>query len=91
MVFYDGAALESQVGLEVLGDLADEALLWNRKSVLKSWAIWRTRRCSGSQVGLEVLGDLAYEALEWQLLDEELGRLLVSSDLTESDGSWAIS
>ena len=44
-----------------------------------------------SQVRLEVLGDLSDESLERQLPDEELGRLLVPSDLTESDGSWSVS
>lgn len=33
------------------------------------------------------LGDLANEALEGELADEELRRLLVAADLTESDGS----
>ena len=44
-----------------------------------------------SQVGLEVLGDLTDETLEWELSDQELGGLLVSSDLTKSDGSWSVS
>ena len=33
------------------------------------------------EVGLEVLGDLSHQALEGQLADEELGGLLVPSDL----------
>ncbi len=37
-----------------------------------------------AQVGLEVLGDLADQALEGQLPDEQLGGLLVATDLTES-------
>ena len=40
-----------------------------------------------AEVGLEVLGDLAHETLEGELADQELGRLLVATDLTESDGS----
>lgn len=36
-----------------------------------------------AEIGLEVLGDLADEALEGQLADQELGRLLVTTDLTE--------
>ena len=40
-----------------------------------------------AEVGLEVLGDLTDETLERQLADEELGRLLVATDLTESDGT----
>ena len=43
-----------------------------------------------AQVSLEVLGDLTDQALEGQLADEELSGLLVSSDLTESDGSWPV-
>jgi len=44
-----------------------------------------------TQVGLELLSDLTDETLEWELADEELGRLLVTTDLTESDGSWLVS
>jgi hypothetical protein len=40
-----------------------------------------------AQVRLEVLGNLADETLEGQLSDEELGRLLVATDLAESDGT----
>lgn len=40
-----------------------------------------------AEIGLEVLGDLTDKALEGQLADEELGRLLVATDLTESDGT----
>ena len=43
------------------------------------------------EVSLEVLGDLSHQTLEGQLADEELSGLLVSSDLTESDGSWSVS
>ena len=44
-----------------------------------------------SELGLEFLRDLADEALEGELADEELSALLVSADLAEGDGSWAIS
>ena len=37
------------------------------------------------QVSLEVLSDLPDEPLEGQLADEQLGRLLVTPDLTQSD------
>ena len=37
------------------------------------------------------LGDLADESLEGELADEKLGRLLVSTDLTESDGTRSVS
>ena len=40
-----------------------------------------------AEVRLEVLGNLADETLEGELSDEELGRLLVATDLTESDGT----
>jgi len=43
-----------------------------------------------AQVGLEVLCDFADETLEGELADQELGRLLVATDLTESDGSWLV-
>jgi histone H3 len=43
-----------------------------------------------AEVGLEVLGDLTDEALEGELADEELGRLLVATDLTERDGTRAV-
>ena len=44
-----------------------------------------------SKVGLEVLGDLSDKSLEWKLSDQKLGRLLVSSDLSKSDGTWTVS
>ena len=43
-----------------------------------------------AQVRLEVLRDLAHEALERELADQQLGGLLVTPDLTESDGSRAV-
>jgi hypothetical protein len=42
------------------------------------------------QVRLEVLGDLTDETLEGKLTDEEVGGLLVTTDLTKSDGSRAV-
>jgi len=48
-------------------------------------------RALESQVSLEVLGNFSHQTLEGQLADEELSGLLVSSDLTESDGSWPVS
>ena len=44
-----------------------------------------------SQVGLEILSDFTYQPLEGKLSDEQFDRLLVSSDLTESDSSWPVS
>lgn len=39
------------------------------------------------EISFEILSDFSHETLEGQLPDKELSRLLVSSDLTESDGS----
>jgi len=43
-----------------------------------------------SKIGLEILSDLANKALERELSDEKLGRLLVSSNLTKSDGTGLV-
>jgi hypothetical protein len=43
-----------------------------------------------SEIGLEVLSDFTNKTLEWQLADQKLSGLLVTTDLTESDGSWLI-
>jgi len=43
------------------------------------------------KVGLEVLSDFSDKTLEGELSDQELSRLLVSSNLSESDGTWLIS
>jgi len=40
-----------------------------------------------AQVGLEILSDLTNETLEGQLADQEFSRLLVTPDLTKSDGT----
>ena len=40
-----------------------------------------------AQVSLEVLGDFTHQTLEWQLADQQLSRLLVTTDLTKSDSS----
>jgi len=40
-----------------------------------------------AQVGLEVLGDLPDQALEGQLADQQLGGLLVTTDLSQGHGS----
>lgn len=44
-----------------------------------------------SKVGLEVLGNLTDETLEGELSDEKLSRLLVATNLTESDGTGLVS
>jgi hypothetical protein len=48
-------------------------------------------RALEAEVSLEVLSDLTNKALEGQLADEELGGLLVASDLTESDSAGSVS
>jgi hypothetical protein len=40
-----------------------------------------------TEVRLEVLGDLTHQALERKLAEEELGGLLVPTDLTKGDGA----
>ena len=42
-----------------------------------------------AEVVLELRSDLTDESLEGELADEELGGLLETSDLTESDGTWS--
>jgi len=39
------------------------------------------------QIGLEVLRDFSHKTLERELADEQLSRLLVPSDFSQSDGS----
>ena len=43
-----------------------------------------------AKIRLEVLGNLTNKTLEWKLADEKLGGLLVTTDLTESDGTRLI-
>jgi len=43
------------------------------------------------EISFEILSNFSHETLEGQLPDEELSGLLVSPDLTESDGSWPVS
>jgi len=43
-----------------------------------------------AQISLEVLGDFTHKALEGQLADQKLGALLVTTDLTQSDGSGPV-
>jgi hypothetical protein len=44
-----------------------------------------------TEIGLEVLGDFSNQTLEWKLSDQELGGFLVTTNLTESDGTGLIS
>lgn len=43
-----------------------------------------------TEIGLEVLSDLTDETLERELADQQLGTLLVTTDLTKSDGSGPV-
>jgi len=43
-----------------------------------------------AEIRLEVLGDLTNQPLEGELADQKLSRLLVATDLTESDGTRLI-
>ena len=56
-------------------------------SLLKS----QDGRSLESQVSLEILGDFSDKSLERKLSDQELSGLLVSSDLTKSDGTRSVS
>jgi len=44
-----------------------------------------------SEISFEILSDFPHETLEGQLPDEQLGGLLVSSDLSESHSSGPVS
>lgn len=41
-----------------------------------------------AEVGLEVLSNLTNQTLEGELADQKLSGLLVTTDLTESDGTY---
>lgn len=41
-----------------------------------------------AEIGLEVLSNFTNKTLEWQLADQKLCRLLVATDLTESNSSY---
>ncbi len=42
-----------------------------------------------SDVTLGLRSNLSNESLEWEFSNEELGRFLISSDLSSSNGSWS--
>ncbi|KAK4011896.1 hypothetical protein OUZ56_021005 [Daphnia magna] len=48
-------------------------------------------RALEAQIGLEILGNFSDQPLEGQLADQKLSRLLVTANLSESDGTGAIS
>ena len=45
-------------------------------------------RALEAEIGLEVLCDFSDKTLEWKLADEELCGFLITTDLTESDGTY---
>jgi len=47
-------------------------------------------RALEAEVRLEVLSDLADETLEGQLADQQLGALLVTTDLTKGHSAWPV-
>ncbi|KZC12867.1 hypothetical protein WN55_04384, partial [Dufourea novaeangliae] len=47
-------------------------------------------RALETQVGFEVLGDFTDKSLERQFPDQKFSAFLVSTDFTESNGSWTI-
>ena len=47
-------------------------------------------RALEAEIGFEVLSNLTNETLERELADKKLGGLLVTTDLTESDGTRLI-
>ena len=57
---------------------------------LSSFLESKNGRSLEAKVTLEVLGDLTNKTLEGELADEQVGRLLVPTDLTESHGSRAV-
>ena len=44
-----------------------------------------------AEIGLEILGDFTDKTLEGELPDQQLSALLVTTDLSESDGSGPVS
>jgi hypothetical protein len=64
----------------------EEANKVSLRSLLKG----KDGRSLEAQVTLEVLGNLADETLEGELADEEVGGLLVPTDLAEGDGTRAV-
>jgi len=87
---HDGGGLESKVGLEVLSDLTDETLETGEKGKRQSVAnlIFCLERQKPASSIVEVEVDMM-DARE--LADEELSRLLVSSNFTEGDRSGSVS
>jgi histone H3 len=58
---------------------------------LSSFLEGKNGRSLEAKIGLEVLGNLTDKTLERELADEQVGRLLVTTNLTESDSSRTVS
>ena len=58
---------------------------------LSSFLEGQDGRSLESEIRLEVLGNLTHKSLEGQLADEKVSRLLVTTDLTERDGTGSVS
>jgi hypothetical protein len=55
----------------------------------RSGARYKLHSVKRSKTHLEVLCNFTNETLEWQFTDEELGRFLVTPNLTKSDSTGA--
>ena len=87
----NGRALEAEVGLEVLGNLTDEALRGGREKGEGNRVRDKLTKHMARHPPLPpVLPFLSFAYLEGQLADEELGALLVLADLTEGDRPGAV-
>lgn len=89
-------ATETTGKLDVLGldgdtlgvDSAEVSVLKERHKVSLNGLLESTdgRRLE-AEVGLEILSNFTNKTLEGQLADQKLGRFLVTTDFTESDGT----
>jgi hypothetical protein len=70
---HDGGGLEAEIGLQ-----------GKKNSSIRSPDLLKTTRAH-----LEILSDFTNETLEGEFANEQLGRLLVPSDFTKSDGTGA--
>ena len=60
------------------------------KVCLSSFLKSEDSRSLETKIGLEILSNLTNKTLEWSLADQEIGRLLILADLTESDGTRTV-
>ena len=60
------------------------------KVCLSSFLKGKNSRSLETKIGLEILSDLTHKTLEWQLADKKVSGLLVTTDLTKSNSSWAV-